>query len=268
MAVLNGRIPAALLTSLGFSDAYGRPARLSSDAAASLVRLAARLGVDLGPDDLSDSYRDLDRQVSMFRDRFVTIPIDGYQYSVRWDGQTWYLRPGVSSAAVPGTSDHGLGNAIDARGTLKARMRANLTTTREYGWTFPIRSEDWHALYSPSLDRHHGEDADVLTADDKAWITEQLVGSLDRRVSDQPFRDKGTRSTGFIAGKTLAVADQIRAAVLALTKQVAGLDQVDEAALAAELAPLLTGMVVDLDDANLAAIATAVADEQARRMKG
>lgn len=265
MAV-NGQLTSSMLAPLGFKDYYGRTAYLSLDAAASLFRLADRLGLTLGSADVSEAYRDIARQEALFTDRFTTIPIDGYQYTVRWDGKTWYLRPGVASAAVPGTSDHGWGNAVDARASLKVRMRANLALCREYGWTFPIKSEDWHALYTRSLDQHYGED-DVLTDADKQWFVDQFVASLDFRVERQPFRDEGDRSVGFHVGKHTQILDQIRAMVVSLTKQVAGIDaQMDEAALAAELAPLLKDMVLDLDDKNLDAIAQAVVDEQARRL--
>lgn len=48
--------------------------------------------------------------------------------------------------------------------------------------------------------------------------------------------------------------------------EIAGLDLVDETKLAAELAPLLTARTGALSDADLAAVAIAVADEQARRL--
>jgi hypothetical protein len=59
-----------------------------------------------------------------------------------------------------------------------------------------------------------------------------------------------------------------QAQVSGLGALIRGLDDIDEAALAAALAPLITSQTQSLSDTDLAAIATAVNDEQHRRSAG
>ena len=59
-------------------------------------------------------YRPYERQLSMFQDRYLDHD-EGRKPQVtrQWQGKTWYLRKGKSPSGVPGTSNHGLGLAID-----------------------------------------------------------------------------------------------------------------------------------------------------------
>jgi peptidoglycan hydrolase-like protein with peptidoglycan-binding domain len=70
-----------------------------------------------------------------------------------WNGQWWYQRPGVAGMAVPGTSNHGMGIAIDhaiySETTRKlSRPRAWLTwfvpVASSCGWSWEAPSENWH----------------------------------------------------------------------------------------------------------------------------
>ncbi|WP_432457647.1 M15 family metallopeptidase [Cellulomonas iranensis] len=133
----NGRLPASALTAVSWTaDSRGTPFYLRSDAAAALERLNAAFRAALGHDLALDlTYRDLDTQVAM--------------------------RAALGSvAAVPGTSSHGTGLAIDvpelpcdygwdsaARAWLVAHGPA-------YGWVSPAwarqagsNPEYWHYEY-------------------------------------------------------------------------------------------------------------------------
>lgn len=57
-------------------------------------------------------YRDYDRQVALFLERYSPVPIPG-RPTKTWNGATWWQKPGVAMAATPGTSNHGLGLADD-----------------------------------------------------------------------------------------------------------------------------------------------------------
>ncbi|MFC8191057.1 D-alanyl-D-alanine carboxypeptidase family protein [Cellulomonas sp. NPDC057328] len=133
----NGRLPASALSAVSWTrDSRGTPFYLRSDAAAALERLNVAFRAALGHDLALDlTYRDLDTQVAM--------------------------RAALGSvAAVPGTSSHGTGLAIDVPelpctygwdSAASAWLVANGPT---YGWVSPAwarqggsNPEYWHYEY-------------------------------------------------------------------------------------------------------------------------
>lgn len=60
-------------------------------------------------------YRTFDAQASVFYQRMTTDPRIAAQplVSRMFMGQVWYLKPGFAMVATPGTSNHGLGLAVD-----------------------------------------------------------------------------------------------------------------------------------------------------------
>lgn len=114
----NGRIPASAL-----SEVDGTGHRLWAPAADSLERLradAARAGVTIG---ITDSYRSYEAQVDVAARKGL------------------YSQGGL--AAVPGTSDHGWGMAVDLDLDAGAQewMRAN---AGRYGFVEDTPREPWH----------------------------------------------------------------------------------------------------------------------------
>jgi hypothetical protein len=67
-----------------------------------------------------------------------------------WDGVTYWQKPNTAMAAVPGTSNHGLGLAIDFATNMEnynafvAWLIANAAT---YGYSAESQSESWHWRY-------------------------------------------------------------------------------------------------------------------------
>ncbi|WP_152191923.1 M15 family metallopeptidase [Georgenia satyanarayanai] len=119
----NGRIPAQALAPIG---ATGHS--MWAPAAANLEKLLAHAeadGVDIG---INDSYRTYDRQVELV------------------DRLGLYNEGGL--AAVPGTSNHGWGRAVDLRLDSEALtwMRAN---GEKYGFVEDTPRETWHWAYYP-----------------------------------------------------------------------------------------------------------------------
>jgi D-alanyl-D-alanine carboxypeptidase len=120
----NGQIPAIALTSIGQGEH-----RLWTPAAQSFKAMqaaAARDGVTI---DVSDSYRSFDAQVDLA------------------DRKGLYSQGGL--AAVPGTSDHGWGKALDvdtSGGTVEwLRVHAG-----EFGFVEDTPREPWHWVFEPT----------------------------------------------------------------------------------------------------------------------
>lgn len=143
----------------------GRVHHLAARSWRALVAEAAAHGVRLQPTSYGDTYRTLDAQTRGFLRRYTTSYVPGASSKV-WNGQRWYLKPGNAPMATPGTSNHGLGLAVDActvvngtlvgldpRGgsTVAARAYQWLVGNYErFGWsheyTNPL-SEPWHVRY-------------------------------------------------------------------------------------------------------------------------
>lgn len=106
----------------------------------------------------SAAYRSLEQQNAFFFDRFTRAYLPGRPR--RWHlGDWWYLKIGRASAATPGRSNHGEGNAIDVSGLGwfgSARYRQFEQVASEYGWNNTEGrgiQEPWHWCYEQNYDR-------------------------------------------------------------------------------------------------------------------
>lgn len=154
----NGRLPDAILVSTP-GIAGGPTVRLVEPAARSWRAMSAHAladGHELKATSLLDSYRPYETQVAIWQKRYTTSPLAG-RPTKRWNGQTWYQRPGTAEAAVPGNSNHGRAIAVDTgtesdgdAGTesIDAETLAWLRENAdEYGWSWELQSEPWHLRY-------------------------------------------------------------------------------------------------------------------------
>lgn len=142
---------------------------LRADAAASADRMAPAFlkatGIALRA---TDGFRSLAAQTAMFKARYTAQKTGNGRFGdVRWWNGVRYVRTSGAAAAVPGTSNHGKGVAVDfasgintGKGAGNAWMKAH---SGPYGWTWPLwaRSspshEPWHWEYNPKNDRHAGK---------------------------------------------------------------------------------------------------------------
>jgi LAS superfamily LD-carboxypeptidase LdcB len=154
----NGQIPQHLLTRI---EPSGVMHHRAADAWRALRAIGRLEGLTLGH---VGDYRTYEKQVGLFMDRMRTYPDAKRtkQTTRRWKGQVWYLHVGAP-VAVPGTSNHGWGLAIDAAlrlvdgsvTTITAKPRGARRTGLEFlraegpslGWFWELESEPWHIRY-------------------------------------------------------------------------------------------------------------------------
>ncbi len=100
---------------------------------------------------MTGAYRTYVDQKKLFGDRYVTT--DTGRSSKVWNNTRYWLKQGVAMAAVPGTSNHGWGCAVDAAlgGYGKAAVSVGerfltwaVEHAAQYGWSWEVQSEPWH----------------------------------------------------------------------------------------------------------------------------
>jgi hypothetical protein len=95
------------------------------------------------------TYRTYAQQVLLFTARYTTTPIAGRPTKV-WDGVTYWQKLNTAMAAVPGTSNHGLGLAIDFATNMEnynAFVAWLIVNAATYGYSAEAQSESWHWRY-------------------------------------------------------------------------------------------------------------------------
>ena len=216
-AILNGRLDVAALVAVPGG-------LLRADAADAWIRVRAATGLDLRPTSWADTYRPYYVQERIFRERYTTAYVTGIDPR-RWLGQTWWRLPGTASAAVPGTSNHGWGVAIDVTGLggFAGSAYARLAEVAPaHGWSNRAgRSigEPWHWEYTPAADTHTSapaqEDDMPYTEDQlRLIISEEVTKRLDeRRARDRA--DMMEQADKAVAGRVADIVARTATATLA-----------------------------------------------------
>lgn len=132
--------------------------KLYIDAARSwlaMVRAAAQDNVFLNLNHPSRAYRPLERQLTLFKQRFV--PVDNSSnlsvnaFRVEFDGKIWQLKPKQAYAAIPGTSSHGYGLAVDIENIFLNYVKNWVAKNAEqFGFVREWSFEPWHFTYVKS----------------------------------------------------------------------------------------------------------------------
>lgn len=147
----NGKLSTTLLVPCGIGGFLMVPP--AARAMKALVAAASANGIQVRA---TGTYRSYDRQVLLFRSRYSTEQITG-RPTKRWNGVTYWQRPGTAMAAVPGTSNHGLGLAIDfaeerdgdrdVESVSDRFVRWLVQHAATYGYSAEVQSEPWHWRY-------------------------------------------------------------------------------------------------------------------------
>lgn len=192
----NGLIPASAMTALSVGGMLLGPAAGNFEL---LRAAAARDGFTVTITSAADAFRTYAVQERIFRERYTTTYLAGRPTKV-WNGRTYWLRPGMATAAVPGKSNHGYGIAVDIAsvGGFGSRFYAWLLDNAPlYGWSNAEgRSigEAWHWVNDNRARGAVGgavgiipggqEEDDDMDANDKALLV-QIHSAL--YVPGQPF---------------------------------------------------------------------------------
>lgn len=171
----NGRLPSSALALIydGHGTATGELEATAARAWNAMSHAAAHDGVTLAS---ISSYRTYDSQAALVRQRYDHT--DHGRGGFTWDGKHWYLKPGYATVAKPGTSNHGLGLAVDTNHTVRGVLGWLEAHAHEYGFEWEVTSEEWHVRYWPGdqipqavLD-HEGDDDLKLDAEDRKFLTD------------------------------------------------------------------------------------------------
>lgn len=100
------------------------------------------------------TYRTYSQQEQLFRQRYTLTPLAG-RPTKQWQGSTWWQLPNTAMAAVPGTSNHGLGLAVDTGigpdpahvTSITPRIDWMEANAPRFGWSWETLSEIWHVRY-------------------------------------------------------------------------------------------------------------------------
>jgi len=108
---------------------------------------------------VAEAYRTLETQIAYFLDRYFVGST-----GILWRGQRWLKKAGKATAAVPGTSIHGNGDAVDVWSGIDVSFtatnhRAWVEVAAKYGWrnTGTSFGEPWHQEWS------------------RAWVTQAVA---------------------------------------------------------------------------------------------
>lgn len=153
----NGKLNVSLLTIVhGGSTLHHLAARAWN----ALVASASAAGFEMTYT-YGGCYRNYASQVLLFNQRYTTTVLRGRPIKV-WNGVVYYQKPNTAMAAVPGTSNHGWGLAVDtaldgdladgvgpddAISISQALLTWMLANVARFGFSWEAQSEPWHIRY-------------------------------------------------------------------------------------------------------------------------
>lgn len=138
--VKQGFVPDELLRPI---KPYGKLYWRAADAWHAMQDAAAKDGIELKPTSAGDTYRSYASQEAAFLQRYTLKAIPGTS-TRKWNGKTWHLKKGMAQLAVPGTSMHNWGAAVDCHTASGERLEWLKGNAIAFGWSWEVQSEPWH----------------------------------------------------------------------------------------------------------------------------
>jgi len=147
----NGKLPDGFLVA---TDIPG--VKLEPNAARAFNALNAAASAERFKVRATGGYRSYERQEVLFLERYTTEKLEG-RPTKNWNGKTYYQKPGTAMAATPGSSNHGLGLAVDLAEENDGDAGVEFVSPRlvlwlcnhadEFGISAEDQSEVWHWRY-------------------------------------------------------------------------------------------------------------------------
>ena len=137
----NGTLPSSLLKPVPGAKMH----HLAAKAFNAMVVAAKRDGIALKATSAADGYRLLAIQERAFLSRYDNTMRASKPRLYR--GKRWWLKPGNAAAAVPGTSNHGWGLAIDVASIDQKKLEWLLKNVARFGFSWELQNEPWHLRY-------------------------------------------------------------------------------------------------------------------------
>lgn len=231
----NGMIPPSALVQIGPNKL------LRADALAGLVALDGAFRQRFGkPLSITDAYRPKYgistaglnfphqfSQAGIFEDRYPHLSFAGVNdRRGPWKGKYWWRRPGTAAAAVPGTSQHGWGLALDLGSNVNNYGTPENNWVREnagrFGWWWPTWArkspsyEPWHYEFVGTAGFPIGNPGSIgipTTPGTPGHIEEESMSAEDREVISGHINTVAQEARAFHAA-VLPKLDQILTEVL------------------------------------------------------
>jgi len=152
-------VPSSQIVQSQTTPVKGAPdVRLRADAAKSWARVIEKWGAALP---ITSGWRSVATQRAIFTARYTPAKTGGGQFcdARLWNGVRYVRTSPLGPAAVPGTSNHGAGTAVDVKGftSFGAKQRLKfLALARDFGWSDAdgcLIAEPWHLTYNPKNDK-------------------------------------------------------------------------------------------------------------------
>jgi LAS superfamily LD-carboxypeptidase LdcB len=131
-------------------EGKGKLHHCAADAYEAMDAAANAEGIDLSPTSQADTYRSLEMQEYGFYQRYTDEPKPALmkQKPRVYKGKAWYLKKGCAPLAVPGTSQHNYGVAIDIKDASGARLEWLAKNAVSFGFSWEVLPEEpWHIRY-------------------------------------------------------------------------------------------------------------------------
>ena len=137
-----GFLPESLLKEI---EPYGKLHWRAAESWEAMRQKALDDGLDFfKPTSSGDTYRSYQSQETAFRQRYQLKPIANSS-SRTFEGKKWYLKRGLAPLAVPGTSNHNLGLAVDVHTANGDRLKWMQQNIVNFGWSWEVvPKEPWH----------------------------------------------------------------------------------------------------------------------------
>lgn len=189
----NGQLPLPILVSTpGLGG--GPTVRFVPPASRAWRALSGSAPMVLKATSLADSYRSYVQQEATFTSRYEPDPFPGFISTKIWpahydlqgrfvEAHRWYQKPDTAVAAIPGTSNHGWGLAIDVANASGSRLDWLEANAPTFGWSWEtVPSEPWHIRYvagdtiPPAVLAY--EETNEMTPDEH-----RMLANLDRELT-------------------------------------------------------------------------------------